>query len=92
MKKKKDKENKVFFNSRQALKNLNNWVTKNCENVGRNFAKEARKASKGERDDHIYGTATDKEIKSEMIAANMNGTVPIFSCSGIRNSFVSSLY
>lgn len=60
---KKDKKNKVFFNSRQALKNLNNWVTKNCEDVGRNFAKEARKASKGERDDHIFGTATDNEVK-----------------------------
>ena len=36
---------------------------KNCENVGDNFAQEARKASLGERDDHIYGKATDKEIK-----------------------------
>ncbi|SVA89352.1 uncharacterized protein METZ01_LOCUS142206 [marine metagenome] len=58
----KEKSNKVFFNSRQALKNLNNWVSHNCENVGTKFAKEARKAHKGERDDHIYGTATDKEI------------------------------
>ena len=37
-------------------------MSHNCENVGTKFAKEARKAHKGERDDHIYGTATDKEI------------------------------
>ena len=57
------KSNQAFFNSRSALKHLKTWVEKNCENVGDNFAQEARKASLGERDDHIYGKATDKEIK-----------------------------
>ena len=57
------KSNTAFYNSRSTLQHLKTWVEKNCENVGDNFAKEARKASLGERDDHIYGTATDKEIK-----------------------------
>ena len=41
---------------------LKTWVEKNCVDVGDDFAKEARKAMAGERDDHIYGTASDKEI------------------------------
>lgn len=57
------KSNTAFYNSRSTLQHLKTWVEKNCENVGDNFAKEARKASLGERDDHIYGKATDKEIK-----------------------------
>ena len=57
------KSNQAFINSRSALKHLKTWVEKNCENVGDNFAQEARKASLGERDDNIYGKATDKEIK-----------------------------
>jgi hypothetical protein len=57
------KSNTAFYNSRSTLQHLKTWVEKNCENVGDNFAKEARKASLGERDDNIYGTASDKEIK-----------------------------
>ena len=57
------KSNTAFYNSSTTLQPLKTWVEKNCENVGDNFAKEARKASLGERDDHIYGTASDKEIK-----------------------------
>ena len=57
------KSNTAFYNSRSTLQHLKTWEEKNCENVGDNFAKEARKASLGERDDHIYGTASDKEIK-----------------------------
>ena len=57
------KSNTAFYNSRSTLQHLKTWGEKNCENVGDNFAKEARKASLGERDDHIYGTASDKEIK-----------------------------
>ena len=57
------KSNTAFYNSRSTLQHLKTRVEKNCENVGDNFAKEARKASLGERDDHIYGTASDKEIK-----------------------------
>jgi hypothetical protein len=60
---KKEKINTAFYNSRSTLQHLKTWVEKNCENVGNRFADEARKASLGERDDHIYGTATDKEIK-----------------------------
>tara|TARA_R100001460_G_scaffold62587_4_gene102756 strand:+ start:441 stop:854 length:414 start_codon:yes stop_codon:yes gene_type:complete len=60
---KSKKTNTAFYNSRSTLQHLKTWVEKNCENVGDNFAKEARKASLGERDDHIYGTASDKEIK-----------------------------
>ena len=60
---KNKKTNTAFYNSRSTLQHLKTRVEKNCENVGDQFAKEARKASLGERDDHIYGTATDKEIK-----------------------------
>ena len=60
---KSKKSNTAFYNSRSTLQHLKTWVEKNCENVGDNFAKEARKALAGERDDHIYGTASDKEIK-----------------------------
>ena len=57
------KSNTAFYKSRSTLQHLKTWGEKKCENVGDNFAKEARKASLGERDDHIYGTASDKEIK-----------------------------
>ena len=57
------KSNTAFYNSRSTLQHLKTWIEKNCENVGDRFAKEARKASLRERDDHIYGTASDKEIK-----------------------------
>lgn len=60
---KSNKKNQAFFNGRTALKHLRSWIHGNCENVGDNFAAECRKAEAGERDDHIYGTATDKEIK-----------------------------
>jgi hypothetical protein len=57
------KKNTAFFNGRTAVKHLRSWIQQNCENVGDRFANECRKAEAGERDDHIYGTATDKEIK-----------------------------
>ena len=60
---KSNKKNQAFFNGRSAVKHLRNWIESNCENVGDNFAAECRKAEAGERDDHIYGTATDNEIK-----------------------------
>lgn len=59
----KQKKNTAFFNGRAAVKHLRSWIQENCENVGDKFASECRKAEAGERDDHIYGTATDKEIK-----------------------------
>ena len=36
-------------------------VTVNFQNVGKNFAKEARKAHKGKRDKKFYGTASKEE-------------------------------
>ena len=62
-KKSSAKGSTAFFNGRAAVKHLRSWISQNCENVGDRFATECRKAEAGERDDHIYGTATDKEIK-----------------------------
>lgn len=53
----------AMYNGPHAARNLKKWIKENCEDVGSNFAKEARKAMAGERDDHIYGTATDSEMK-----------------------------
>jgi len=53
----------AMYNGPNAARNLKKWIKENCEDVGSNFANEARKAVAGERDDHIYGTATDKELK-----------------------------
>ena len=47
--------------ARTLLKKLEKHVTDNFENVGKNFAKEARKAVKGKRNEEFYGTATKKE-------------------------------
>ena len=49
--------------ARTLLKQLEKHVTDNFENVGKNFAKEARKAIKGERNEEFYGTTTKKEAK-----------------------------
>lgn len=53
----------AMYNGPNAARNLKKWIKENCEDVGDKFAKEARKAFNGERDDHIYGTATDSEMK-----------------------------
>ena len=47
--------------ARSILKQIETHVKENFENVGKNFAKEARKAIKGKRNDEFYGTATNKE-------------------------------
>ena len=47
--------------ARTLLKQIQKHVEKNYENVGKNFAKEARKAARGERDEEFYGTPTEKE-------------------------------
>ena len=47
--------------ARSILKQIETHVTDNFENVGKNFAKEARKAQVGERNEEFYGTATKKE-------------------------------
>tara|TARA_B100000965_G_scaffold205674_1_gene171750 strand:+ start:111 stop:524 length:414 start_codon:yes stop_codon:yes gene_type:complete len=43
------------------LRRLNKKIKKDFQNVGKNFAKEARKAKKGKRDQKFYGTATKEE-------------------------------
>ena len=47
--------------ARSILKQIETHVTKNFENVGKDFPKEARKAQVGERNEEFYGTATKKE-------------------------------
>ena len=49
--------------ARQILKEIEKTVKKEFTNVGKKFPEEARKASKGKRDEKIYGTATKKQIK-----------------------------
>jgi hypothetical protein len=61
------KENKTAQSLRKQLLEFKKYIEKNCENVGENFAQEARnihydnKTSKG-----IYGKATPKET-SELL-------------------------
>ena len=45
----------------QILRKLNKKIKKDFQNVGKNFAKEARKAAKGKRDQKFYGKATKEE-------------------------------
>ena len=49
--------------ARTLLKQIQSHVEENFENVGKKFAKEARKAQKGERDQEFYGTPSKKEVK-----------------------------
>lgn len=49
--------------ARQILKTIETTVKKEFTDVGKQFPEEARKASRGERDEKIYGTATKKELK-----------------------------
>ena len=49
--------------ARRILKQIEQTVKKEYTDVGKKFAEEARKASRGERDEKIYGTATKKEVK-----------------------------
>tara|TARA_Y100001938_G_C8026100_1_gene398129 strand:+ start:754 stop:1059 length:306 start_codon:yes stop_codon:yes gene_type:complete len=45
----------------QILRKLNKKIKRDFQNVGKNFAKEARKAAKGKRDQKFYGTTTKEE-------------------------------
>ena len=45
----------------QILRKLNKKIKKDFQDVGKNFAKEARKAHKGKRDQKFYGTTTKEE-------------------------------
>jgi len=49
--------------ARTLLKQLEDHVKKNFENVGKDFAKEARKAHRGERNEEFYGSATNNEAE-----------------------------
>jgi len=49
--------------ARTLLKQIQKHVEKNFENVGKKFAKEARKAHAGERDQEFYGKPSKKEVK-----------------------------
>ena len=58
------KKTKLEKNIKKQLRNFKKYIEKNCENVGDNFSREARKihydnkTSKG-----IYGQATEEETK-----------------------------
>ncbi len=43
------------------LRRLNKKIKKDFQNVGKNFAKEARKAHEGKRNQKFYGTTTKEE-------------------------------
>ena len=45
----------------QILRKLNKKIKKDYQDVGKNFAKEARKAHKGKRDQKFYGKPTKEE-------------------------------
>ena len=45
----------------QILRKLNKKIKKDYQDVGKNFAKEARKAQKGKRDQKFYGKPTKEE-------------------------------
>jgi len=47
--------------ARTLLKQLEKHVKEKFEDVGKNFPREARKASVGERNENFYGSATKKE-------------------------------
>ena len=49
--------------ARSLLKKMETHVKNNFEDVGKNFAKEARKASVGDRNEEFYGIATKRETK-----------------------------
>jgi len=47
--------------ARTLIKKIETHVKENFENVGKGFAREARKAQVGDRNEEFYGTATKKE-------------------------------
>ena len=65
--KNKNIENKSLIkddNIRVALRNFRSYIEKNCEDVGDNFAKEARLISKGEsKERSIYGKVNSKDAE-----------------------------
>ena len=67
--------------ARTLLKKLEKHVTDNFENVGKNFAREARKAVKGKRNEEFYGTATKKEA-NDLI----NDGIDLFHVPKVRDN------
>ena len=67
--------------ARTLLKQLEKHVKDKFENVGKNFAKEARKADKGKRNEEFYGTATKKEA-NDLI----NDGIDLFHVPKIRDN------
>ena len=53
------------------LRKLNKRIKKEYQNVGKNFAKEARKAAKGKRNQKFYGTTT-KEEANKLLAEGID--------------------
>ena len=52
------------YDIRQVLRNFRSYVEKNCENVGENFASEARLISKGKtKNRNIYGKVSSKDAE-----------------------------
>ena len=49
--------------ARHLLKQIQKHVEDNFENVGEDFAREARKAHAGDRDQEFYGKPSKKEVK-----------------------------
>ena len=49
--------------ARLLLKQIQKHVEDNFENVGKDFAREARKAHAGDRDQEFYGKPSKKEVK-----------------------------
>jgi hypothetical protein len=67
--------------ARTLLKQIQKHVEKNYENVGNNFAKEARKAHKGQRDEEFYGTPSEKEAQQLI-----NEGIDLFSVPKIKDN------
>ena len=61
-KSKKPNDYMVMGDSAESiLRQLNKKIKKDFQDVGKNFAREARKAAKGKRDQKFYGKTTREE-------------------------------
>ena len=67
--------------ARILLKQLEKHVKAKFENVGKDFPKQARKASVGERNEEFYGTATKKEA-NELL----NEGIDLFHVPKVRDN------
>ena len=63
--KEKDKKNAKFYKElKTKIKSLQKYIEKNCDNVGENFAHEARKIHYDDKKSRgIYGTASSEQMK-----------------------------